>query len=121
MYDIHFTDGVVSVAGMRTRHDSVKSACYSFVLEKHGITQAQFDSSLVWYTAHPRIFDKIYPRVVARLKEEKLLVDSLVLLTGKRFEIRKAAVDNAQVEQEMQRLIERNIYGLKPVLLRSDN
>ena len=41
------------------------------VLEKHGITQAQFDSSLVWYTANPQLFDKIYPKVLAAIEEEK--------------------------------------------------
>ena len=40
------------------------------MLEKHGITQSQFDSSLVWYTAHPVFFDKIYPKVQAELKAE---------------------------------------------------
>ena len=41
------------------------------MLEKHGTTQAEFDSSLVWYTAHPQLFDKIYPKVIARLSAEE--------------------------------------------------
>jgi hypothetical protein len=43
------------------------AAYYKNVLNKHGITQAQFDSSLVWYTDNPQIFNKIYPKVIERL------------------------------------------------------
>ena len=44
---------------------------YAQVMENHGVTQAQFDSSLVWYTAHPALFDKIYPKVLKELKAEE--------------------------------------------------
>ena len=41
------------------------------MLERHSVTQAEFDSSLVWYTAHPQLFDKIYPKVMADLQKEE--------------------------------------------------
>ena len=37
----------------------------------HGVTQAQFDSCLAWYTAHPQLFDKIYPKVLKELDKER--------------------------------------------------
>ena len=59
LYDLHRADGAIQVAGY-----------YKNVLDKHGITQAEFDSSLVWFTDNPQIFNKIYPKVIARLETD---------------------------------------------------
>lgn len=40
------------------------------MLKKHGITQAEFDSSLVYYYSHADKFAKIYQNVTKRLNEE---------------------------------------------------
>ena len=61
----------MEVAGVSRYNTEVRSIYYAQVLEAHGITQAQFDSSLVWYTAHPQLFDKIYPRVMRNLEKER--------------------------------------------------
>lgn len=71
LVDLHKTDAVLQVAGLKYGNEEEKTIYYAQVLEKHGITQAQFDSSLVWYTAHPQLFDKIYPRVLRQLKSEE--------------------------------------------------
>ena len=71
MIDLHKMDGMIEAAHMEYGYDEAKALYYAQVLEKHGITQAQFDSSIVWYTAHPQLFDKIYPRVMAELKDEE--------------------------------------------------
>lgn len=68
--DLHKTDALVQTLGLQYGHDEALNIYYAQVLEKHGITQAQFDSSLVWYTAHPVLFDKIYPKVQADLQAE---------------------------------------------------
>lgn len=70
VYDLHRADGAIQVAGYNYSHDEELAACYKSVLDKHGITQAQFDSSLVWYTDNPQRFNKIYPKVVARLEAD---------------------------------------------------
>ena len=67
LYDLHRVDGALQVAGYHYSHDQEVAAYYKNVLNKHGITQAQFDSSLVWYTDNPQIFNKIYPKVIERL------------------------------------------------------
>ncbi len=120
LYDLHFTDGVVSVAGWRLGHDTLRYECYTFVLEKHGITQAQFDSSLVWYTAHPLLFDKIYPHVIDRLTESKTELDSLVKLTEMQLSKKSNSPKPSEekVKQEIDSIIKQNLYGLKPVILR---
>lgn len=67
LYDLHRADGILQVAGYNYSHDAEVAGYYKHVLDKHGVTQAQFDSTLVWYTDNPQIFNKIYPKVIARL------------------------------------------------------
>ena len=69
--DLHKTDALMQVTGISSNNKEVRSIYYAQVLQEHGITQAEFDSSLVWYTAHPQLFDKIYPRVLAQLDKEE--------------------------------------------------
>ena len=71
LVDLHKTDALMQIYGYKYGHDSIEDAYYAIVLQKHGITQAQFDSSLVWYTNNPQIFDKIYPKVLTDLAAEK--------------------------------------------------
>jgi hypothetical protein len=70
LVDLHKTDALIQITGLQYGHDEALNIYYAQVLEKHGITQSQFDSSIVWYTAHPVFFDKIYPKVQADLKAE---------------------------------------------------
>jgi len=71
LVDLHKTEALLQVAGKQYVDPEDRGKYYASVMEKHGITQAQFDSSLVWYTAHPQLFDKIYPRVLKQLKAEE--------------------------------------------------
>ena len=75
MVDLHKTDALLQVYALHYGHDSIEDAAYATVLQRHGITQAQFDSSLVWYTNHPQIFDKIYPKVMAEIEAESKAFD----------------------------------------------
>lgn len=70
LVDLHKTDALLQVNSLQHGHDEEEDRYYAAVLEEHGITQAQFDSSLVWYTHHPKLFDKIYPKVLTDLHEE---------------------------------------------------
>ena len=70
LYDLHRVDGAIQVAGYNYSHDQEVAGYYKNVLDKHGITQAEFDSSLVWFTDNPQIFNKIYPKVIARLESD---------------------------------------------------
>ena len=70
LYDLHRADGAIQVAGYNYSHDQELAGYYKSVLDKHGITQAEFDSSLVWFTDNPQIFNRIYPSVIARLEAD---------------------------------------------------
>lgn len=71
MVDLHKTDALLFVTNLQHGNEEVNNIYYAEVMEKHGVTQAQFDSSLVWYTAHPQLFDKIYPKVIDQLEKEE--------------------------------------------------
>lgn len=81
LVDLHTTDALLQMSGKQFLSPEEKSLYYAQVLEKHGITQAQFDSSIVWYTAHPQLFDKIYPKVLSDLdaKENRFLAENGLL------------------------------------------
>lgn len=48
------------------------------VFKKHGITQADFDTSMVWFTRNPEALTKVYEKVNARLKAERELIEGLI-------------------------------------------
>ena len=68
--DLHKTEALLEVHQLHRGHDQAEDIYYAEVLERHGVTQAQFDSSLVWYTNHPQRFNKIYPKVLKALADE---------------------------------------------------
>lgn len=125
LIDLHKTDAMLQVTGRTHSAAEIKTIYYAQVLEKHGITQAQFDSSLVWYTAHPQLFDKIYPKVMADLKEEEerfvaLHEDELNLQPGGKSIIVAQDTKKTITKEEMDSLlwIMRNGYPTlwKPLL-----
>ena len=73
--DIHLADAI-AVDNLNTpvdfRLDS--AALYTSVFRKHHVTRAMFDSTMLYYTTKPDEFQRIYDRVLARLKmmEEEL-------------------------------------------------
>ena len=67
LIDMHKTEAILSERGLSYSRYSSKAPYYNFVLKKYGITQAQFDSSLVWYTKNPKKFGRIYDDVTAQL------------------------------------------------------
>lgn len=61
--------------------ESYKRALYmEYVFQKHGTTEQQFDTSMVWYTRHAEVLSKMYGRVSKKLKEEQEQVDRLIAI-----------------------------------------
>ena len=110
LVDLHKTDAMLQLSGLRYSDDEARRIYYAQVLEKHDITQAQFDSSLVWYTAHPQLFDKIYPKVIAEitkqeavyvaLHEEELASPSSWSLTSTRQDTSITAIRFTQLQMD---------------------
>ena len=55
-----------------------KEALYNSVMEKHGITSRQLDTSLYWYGQNYDIYSKICEKVTERLKKEKTTAENLL-------------------------------------------
>lgn len=67
LYDYHLMDGIVRT----TTLDSATIKQYVEALyAKHGITQAEFDSSMVYYMRHTEILEGIYKRLYSRIENE---------------------------------------------------
>ena len=67
LYDYHLAMGMV---GENDSNDFQKRMYQASVFKNHGITQAEFDSSLVYYTRHADKLQKIYENVTKRLTDE---------------------------------------------------
>ncbi len=95
LYDLHVAEGIIYARGYAYGHDSLVAKYYESVLAKHGITQAEFDSSLVWYTDHPLRFNRIYPKVIARLEADQQVYKA----------IREAEIEEQKSEQELEKIV----------------
>ncbi len=60
--------------------DHMPTYYYNQILEKHQCSEAEFDSAVVWYTAHMDVYEKVYEDVIARLQA---LEDSLVPIVAR--------------------------------------
>jgi hypothetical protein len=65
--EMHKTDASLAQKGLLYGRYSDKAPYYKFILKKYGITQAEFDSSLVWYTKNPIRFERVYDNVLVQL------------------------------------------------------
>lgn len=67
--ELHQLEGVFS--SDYSINEDEKQFYYQALFLKHGITKAQFDSSLVYYTKNPKIFERIYTGVNKNLEALK--------------------------------------------------
>lgn len=70
MTDMHKAEAVIDMNAARFNNDSLRKAMRQSVLMKHGVTQAQFDTTLVWYGHNVKQYDKLYEDVIIRLDGE---------------------------------------------------
>ena len=67
--DMLLAEAMVNVDYNTYKSDTMKLALYESVFRKHDITQAVYDSSLVWYGRNLDIYMEVYNRVLADLNE----------------------------------------------------
>lgn len=67
LYDYHLANAIAS------QDDKLnKQRMYNDILEKYDYTQAEFDSSMVYYTRHYRLLDDIYKNIEGRMAEQAI-------------------------------------------------
>lgn len=76
LYDYHMAK---AMADELPYNESYKKVLYlESVFRKHGITEAEFDSSMAWFARYPDVLTRIYEQVNARLKKERGDINHLV-------------------------------------------
>ncbi len=69
LYDYHRAQGMADAAEGNAAADS-RYALVQQVFRKYGITEAEFDSSMVWYSGHSNYLVKMYKNIDDRLQRE---------------------------------------------------
>lgn len=78
LYDYHLAK---AVGEEYSRGENYKKALFiESVYRKHGITEADFDTTMVWYARHPDALAKVYERVNKRLRSERDGINHLIAL-----------------------------------------
>jgi hypothetical protein len=68
LVDLHLADGIGVTHRVLDLPENLDStALYNSVFDKHGVTRLQFDSTMTYYTNHPKTLDKIYEKVIENL------------------------------------------------------
>lgn len=76
LYDYHLAQALGS---SYVGKDNYERALYKeSVFLKHGITEAQFDTSMVWYTRHTTVLAEMYKEIAERMKVEKKQIEYLI-------------------------------------------
>lgn len=68
MLDLFLFEGAANVKKIPVG-DTLRAHYYNQILAKHGITLAQYDSSLVWYMNKPKTYEKIHQQLQQKLEQ----------------------------------------------------
>ncbi len=71
LVDMQLAEAVIGTNYKEYADAGKKEALFRSVFEKHGITQAEYDSSLVWYGRNLDVYMKVYDVVLAELNQRK--------------------------------------------------
>ncbi len=74
LVDYHIARAMGQIEGTPDEQNYNRALYWSAVMEKHNITQAQFDSSLTYYYSRSDRFNDIYREVYQRLEERSTLL-----------------------------------------------
>lgn len=78
LYDYHLAQGMIEQLSPDDR-EKMAQAYIDAVYKKHNITEAEFDSSLLWYNRHTEVLNKIYSNLQERYTESN---EKIALLSG---------------------------------------
>ncbi len=76
LYDYHLADGMAMADGSYEDLSLRRTVYREAALRKHGVTQAEFDSSLVYYYRNTELLHQIYERLAKRLNDESVNLGS---------------------------------------------
>lgn len=91
--DIHEADAVITFEKDSYSTDSAKMALRNSVFSRHGITEEQFDTSLVWYGHNLDIYSEVYEEAIDILKERQKEIIAEAKEAGERMTLSGDSVD----------------------------
>lgn len=68
LVDLHTADGILSDARLAPVGEQDKYMYYTGLFDKHGITRAEFDSCVHYYSARPERYERVYEKVIRTLE-----------------------------------------------------
>lgn len=69
--DMQLAEAMIHMDSKAFPDSAHKAALYQSIFRKYKITQATYDSSLIWYGRHLDLYMKVYDRVLADLKKRQ--------------------------------------------------
>ena len=72
LYDYHVADGIPYISGDYKDISYWRQVYRDAVLRKHGVTEAELDSSLIYYYRHTELLHDIYQRLSKRLNNDAI-------------------------------------------------
>jgi len=81
LYDYHAAKALGDLEPSSQKYKA--TIYYMSVFEKHHTTEAQFDSTLAWYSKNPDTFNKIYQKVIKRMQDEKGALERSIAISGR--------------------------------------
>lgn len=80
MYDYHIAEALHNT---HPTGDTISVRAYqAYILKKYKVSQADFDSSLVYYTRHTKLLEDVYDKIAERLNNESALYGGSQLTLG---------------------------------------
>ena len=68
--DMHLADAMISLDPYNFENDEEKKTLYQSVFDKHRVTEAVYDSSLVWYGKNLEVYMQVYNMALADVKKK---------------------------------------------------
>jgi uncharacterized protein (UPF0248 family) len=68
--DMHLADAIISADYYSFQSDEDKKALYQSVFDKHRVTEAIYDSSLVWYGKNLDVYMQVYNMALTDVKKQ---------------------------------------------------
>jgi hypothetical protein len=99
--DIHLVESTITfLPGQPSSRNSQSPGNYKFVLEKHGLSPAEFDTIRKWYVDQPELYQKVYDMVLERLSQ----LDADVRIQAEREKEMKAEAEKLALEERLRNL-----------------
>lgn len=98
LYDYHKAKALGDKEPLTTKYKA--TLYYLNIFEKNHTTEAEFDSTLSWYSHNPEAFERVYQRVIKRISDEKALLERSIAISGQGGNVTQSG-DSVNIWSEM--------------------